>query len=133
MFDGLLEDDPAPLQPPTLTLAEERRLDAATGRRAVLESLMAGDSAPDIEALLEELVRRPAWHRQAACRGVGTAAFIIGQGAQYEKRARRVCAGCPVRQECLETALAHGDTMTGLWGGTTPTERKQMRRGRAVA
>jgi hypothetical protein len=132
MFDGLLEDDETPHQAPTLTLAEERDLDAATGHRAILESLMAGDGAPDVEALLGELVRRPEWHRQAACRGVGADAFIIDRGAQYEDSVRQLCAGCSVRQECLETALANADT-TGLWGGTTPTERRQMRRGRAVA
>jgi hypothetical protein len=132
MFDRLLEDDPAPLQPPTLTQAEERRVDAAAGRRAVLESLMAGDGAPDVEALLDELVRRPVWHPHAACRGAGADAFIVDRGAQYEESARQLCAGFSVRQECLETALAYGDTTTGLWGGTTPTERRQMRRRRAV-
>ena len=133
MFDGLLKNDAKPIQAPTLTLAEERRLDAAAGRRAVLESLMAGDGAPDLEALLDELVRRPAWHQQAACRGIGADAFIIDRGAQYEDHARQLCAGCSVRHECLDTALANGDTTTGLWGGTTPTERRQMRRGSAVA
>jgi hypothetical protein len=95
--------------------------------------LLMDPKAPDIDVLLAELINRPAWHRKAACRGLGVDSFVIGQGAQYEKSARRLCAGCSVRQECLETAMAHGDTMTGLWGGTTPTERKQMRRGRAVA
>ncbi len=95
--------------------------------------MLMDPKAPHIDALLAELVNRPAWHRRAACRGVGVDAFIIGQGAQYEEGSRKLCAGCPVRQECLETALAHGDTTTGLWGGTTPVERRKMRRGRAVA
>jgi WhiB family redox-sensing transcriptional regulator len=133
MFDGSLEDDETPLQPPTLTLAEERQVNSETGRRGVLEWLMSGDGAPHIEALLDELIRRPAWHQRAACRGVGVDLFIIGPGAQYEDSARQLCAGCTERQECLESALAHGDTTTGLWGGTTPAERRQMRRGRAVA
>jgi WhiB family redox-sensing transcriptional regulator len=133
MFDGLLENDPGPIQAPTLTLAEERRMDAAACRTAVLESLMAVEGAFDVEALLDELVRRPAWHQHAACRDVGADAFIIDRGAQYEEGARLLCAGCPVRQQCLQTALEHGDATTGLWGGTTPAERRQMRRGRAVA
>jgi WhiB family transcriptional regulator, redox-sensing transcriptional regulator len=133
MFDGLLEDDETPHQAPTLTLAEERHIDSETGRRGVLEWLMAGDGAPDIEMLLDELVRRPAWHQQAACRGVGADLFIIDRGTQYEESARQLCAGCSVHPECLDAALAYGGSMTGLWGGTTPTERRQMRRGRAVA
>ena len=84
----------------------------------------------DLDALLAELVNRPAWHRQAACRGVGVDLFVIDQGQQYEPRARQMCAGCPVRQECLDAALSFGDRgVTGLWGGTTPTERRQLRRG----
>jgi WhiB family redox-sensing transcriptional regulator len=81
---------------------------------------------------LEALLRRPEWHRRAACRGVGSGGFVVVQGGQYDDQARRLCGGCPVRQECLETALADPD-LTGMWGGTTPVERRQMRRGRAVA
>jgi hypothetical protein len=88
---------------------------------------------PDIDTLLAELVNRPAWHRRAACSGVGVDRFIIDQGSQYEDSARQLCAACLVRDQCLEAALANGDTTTGLWGGATPTERRQMRRGRAVA
>jgi len=32
--------------------------------------------APDVEALLAEFVNRPASHRRAACRGMGTEAFF---------------------------------------------------------
>ncbi len=42
-----------------------------------------------------------------------------------------LCAGCPVSEQCLK-ALADQDTR-GLWAGTAPTQRRQMRRGRAVA
>jgi WhiB family redox-sensing transcriptional regulator len=88
---------------------------------------------PDIDTLLDELVNRPAWHRRAACRGSSVDLFVIDQGSQYEDGTREFCAGCLVRQECLATALANGGSTTGLWGGTTPSERRQMRRGRAVA
>jgi WhiB family transcriptional regulator, redox-sensing transcriptional regulator len=96
-----------------------------------IEMLM-DPKAPDIDALLAELVNRPAWHRNAACRGAGVGLFIIDHGSQYEERSRDLCAGCLVRQECLKVALADGNT-TGMWGGTTPTQRRQIRRGRAVA
>lgn len=41
--------------------------------------------------------------------------------------AKKACAGCPVRAECLELAL-HRDEKHGIWGGTTPEERLLMRR-----
>ncbi len=59
--------------------------------------------------------------------------FIIDQGTQYEDRADQLCASCSVRQECLETALSDANTTVGLWGGTTPTGRRRMRRARALA
>jgi WhiB family redox-sensing transcriptional regulator len=42
--------------------------------------------------------------------------------------AKRFCASCPVRQECLDYALAvpHDN---GVWGGLTPRERFKVRRG----
>ena len=65
---------------------------------------------------LEDYLRRPAWHQRAACRGLGVAGFV---GLRREERYRReLCAGCEVRQECLDTALADPE-LTGLWGGTS--------------
>lgn len=80
---------------------------------------------------LEDFLQRPAWHQRAACRGEGTETFVIPHGAQYEPRARELCAGCPVRPECLEVALADSE-LVGMWGGSTPTERRAMRRGRVA-
>jgi WhiB family redox-sensing transcriptional regulator len=43
--------------------------------------------------------------------------------------ARKVCTTCPVRIECLEHALEHGE-LHGVWGGMTPNQRKAIRRAR---
>lgn len=37
-----------------------------------------------------------------------------------------VCARRTVRQECLALGLAEGDRQYGVWGGTTPAERRQL-------
>lgn len=48
------------------------------------------------------------------------------------KKAKAVCAGCPVKAACLTFALQNGEQ--GVWGGTTESERVEMRRaGRRVA
>ena len=92
--------------------------------------LMAPDARP--MPTLEDLLQRPAWHQRAACRGAGHEGFVIGHGAEYDDHARRLLRRLPVRQECLETALAD-EALTGMWGGTTPVQRRAMRRARAVA
>jgi WhiB family redox-sensing transcriptional regulator len=47
--------------------------------------------------------------------------------------AKRICAGCDVRAQCLAHALAAGERH-GIWGGTTPGERsgRSVRRPRWV-
>jgi len=86
--------------------------------------------AEEVPLRLEDFLHRPGWHQRAACRGAGVAAFVIPHGSQYGPT-RALCDGCPVRQECLEVAMA-GTLLDGLWGGTTPTERKAMRRARVA-
>lgn len=42
----------------------------------------------------------------------------------YYKNAKTLCAGCPIQLQCLEYALETKET-DGVWGGTTPQERKR--------
>jgi WhiB family transcriptional regulator, redox-sensing transcriptional regulator len=43
------------------------------------------------------------------------------------KEARAVCAQCSVREQCLAYALNDPDARAwGVWGGTTPRERREM-------
>jgi len=49
-----------------------------------------------------------------------------------EEHARRnkaldICSTCPLREPCLRLALDEGHDQ-GIWGMTTPEERKAMRR-----
>lgn len=92
-----------------------------------------GDPADLLVAIedLRELLTRPSWHAQAACHGQGTARFFPELGATAEE-ARPVCAGCPVRQPCLEAGLADPRAQ-GVWGGTTFTERRRLRRTAAAS
>lgn len=51
---------------------------------------------------------------------------------QYIAQARRICADCPVRAECLEYALEFpAADMHGVWAGLTPRQLlgEQRRRG----
>ena len=65
------------------------------------------------------------WRSRAACRGTDLNVFFPGRGESAEP-ARRICAGCPVRQPCLEFALSHGE-VHGIWGGLTERDRRALR------
>ena len=41
------------------------------------------------------------------------------------EEAKAICAECPVRQACLEHALAHRER-EGVWGGATERERRRI-------
>jgi WhiB family transcriptional regulator, redox-sensing transcriptional regulator len=66
------------------------------------------------------------WWRSAACREADPELFFPvapeGPGADEIARAKAVCAGCRVRRECLQYALATRQ-LHGVWGGTTEDER----------
>lgn len=78
------------------------------------------------DALIAKL--RPAWHAQAACKGKGDLMFPP-EGKRRHTEARRICASCPVRDQCLAEAL-DDPTLVGIWGGLTPRERGRLRAGR---
>jgi WhiB family transcriptional regulator, redox-sensing transcriptional regulator len=65
------------------------------------------------------------WRYRAACRGADLSVFFPGRGEPAEP-ARQICAGCPVRQPCLDYALSHGITH-GIWGGLTERDRRPLR------
>lgn len=46
---------------------------------------------------------------------------------QLIRYAKKQCAQCPIVNQCLEYALEAGEAH-GIWGGTTPTERRQLKR-----
>jgi hypothetical protein len=70
------------------------------------------------------------WRHRAACRGVDPELFypVAEDGPPYEEQvaaAKAVCAGCPVRAECLAFALVA--LPHGIAGGMTPAERRRHR------
>jgi WhiB family redox-sensing transcriptional regulator len=44
--------------------------------------------------------------------------------------AKQICRSCPVRQECLEYALAT-DERWGVWGGLSERERRRVKKNAA--
>jgi WhiB family redox-sensing transcriptional regulator len=74
---------------------------------------------------LAEVLARPAWQADAACRGMGADLFFLGRGVNAGP-ARSVCADCVVRDACLSDAIDRGDRH-GIWGGLSERERHRLR------
>ena len=78
------------------------------------------------------------WRAQAACQLGDHELFFPPeeeQGEYFRLRvslAKRICAGCPVRRQCADYALA-ADERYGVWGGLTAEERARRLRRRTVA
>jgi len=75
-------------------------------------------------------VKKGAWTNQAACRGTDTEIFYPVTSDE-EAEALSICATCPVRAQCLDDALRNRE-IYGIWGGTTPEQRRRIRRERAA-
>ena len=70
------------------------------------------------------------WTLEAACRNADTAIFFPASEGRGKLMAwadaLAVCDVCPVREPCLDYAL-RTNQHDGVWGGTTPTHRRNMK------
>jgi hypothetical protein len=70
------------------------------------------------------------WVEQAACHHEPARLFIGPKDDSDVHAALSTCQRCPVSQPCLATALNHRvEADTGIWGGTTEEQRREIRRG----
>lgn len=75
-----------------------------------------------------------AWTNAAACRGSEGSLFYSADTAERkedrierEQLAKRICAGCAVREECLRAAIERHESY-GIWGGLNEFERRALTR-----
>jgi WhiB family transcriptional regulator, redox-sensing transcriptional regulator len=80
-----------------------------------------------VSALAQIAGRLPAWMDLGLCAETDPALFFPEKGGSTAA-AKRICAACPVRAECLEYALDHCGVFDvgshGIWGGTSLEERE---------
>ncbi|HEX9679240.1 MAG TPA: WhiB family transcriptional regulator [Candidatus Saccharimonadales bacterium] len=87
------------------------------------------------------------WQEKARCRGLKSMYFfppeLDDRGGEpireskpkrdnREAAAKAICAQCDLKERCLEFALEKNEDH-GIWGGTTESERRELRRQRAKA
>ena len=70
------------------------------------------------------------WAGKALCNQTRPDELFVRGAAQ--NRAKQMCAGCPVRTECLAEALDN-QIEWGVWGGMTERERRALLRRRPNA
>jgi WhiB family transcriptional regulator, redox-sensing transcriptional regulator len=70
------------------------------------------------------------WRERAACLNHPAVLFFgmddsesSAERRSREERAKRICLGCEVKEECLEYALSTREPY-GIWGGLTEIERR---------
>lgn len=74
--------------------------------------------------------RQSDWVKLAACKDLDPEVFFPPDtGPTRYDNAKRVCSQCPVSEECLQLALSveEWDDRWGVFGGTTPGERADIR------
>ncbi|CAM5624818.1 WhiB family transcriptional regulator [Streptomyces pilosus] len=71
------------------------------------------------------------WRSSAACRTEDPDLFFpigtSGPALMQTEQAKAVCRRCRVQEQCLEWALETGQSI-GVWGGTSETERRALKR-----
>ena len=76
------------------------------------------------------------WRDLALCRATDPGLFFpvgtTGAALDQTAAAKGVCGQCAAREECLEFALDSNQD-SGVWGGLSEEERRQIRRDRNTA
>jgi WhiB family redox-sensing transcriptional regulator len=92
----------------------------------------------------DDMVRLPAavvesyeWQKDGSCVGMDQDIFFHpwndtpNSRMARERKAKAICAGCPVRDKCLDWSLKVQEPY-GVWGGVGEDERRKMLRLRRV-
>jgi WhiB family redox-sensing transcriptional regulator len=76
------------------------------------------------------------WRGNASCRNADPGLFFpvgtTGPAVSQIEAAKIVCRACPVREPCLEFALATNQD-SGVWGAASEEERRLLRQQRRRA
>lgn len=73
--------------------------------------------------VVARLLERPAWQKDAACRGVGSGVFFVARGGDL-RPAKALCAACPVTSACTDYA-ADTEAEGGIWGGVSAAQARR--------
>jgi WhiB family redox-sensing transcriptional regulator len=78
------------------------------------------------QAAVDEEENPLAWQSDSLCAQTDPEAFFPEKGGST-RDAKKICASCEVRVQCLEYALQN-DERFGIWGGLSERERRKLRK-----
>lgn len=84
----------------------------------------------DIDAIVAE-VADATWMSEALCAQIDAEPFFPESGGTPHLGKKLCATGCPVKDQCLEWALAT-DQRYGVWGGLSESERRALKAGAPV-
>jgi len=123
-FKSLVESVPdaeVPIPPSPLGVTPDNWFDTPVRTASAIGALSLGQVYIDEDRPL-------AWQNDALCAQTDPEAFFPEKGGST-REAKKVCATCEVKEECLEYALAN-DERFGIWGGLSERERRKLRKSR---
>ena len=84
------------------------------------------ETSGSLKEALSFSLELPAFFDEAICLGAEPSIFD-GDSVTDVLEAKKICSACPIQAMCLEWATQTQDA--GVWGGSTPEERKKLRGG----
>lgn len=80
---------------------------------------------------MKDPVRDESWREDALCQQVGPFLFFPPKGGDNGLQAKKVCALCHVREQCLEFAVTSFQP-AGIWGGKGVRDLERIRSERGL-
>lgn len=105
---------------------------ARTYRKSWKQGFLIRAMSPtfDFSTAFDPPPETPDWQIHGVCTTVSTRvkAYFFSEYKRQTLLAKRYCARCPVREECLRQAmhLERFEKLSGVWGGTTAIERVRL-------
>ena len=85
-----------------------------------------GVRQPVSAAELRDDEQQLSWQSDSLCAQTDPEAFFPEKGGST-RDAKKICASCEVKAQCLEYALEN-DERFGIWGGLSERERRKLRK-----
>ena len=85
-----------------------------------------GVRQPGGAAELRDDDQQLSWQSDSLCAQTDPEAFFPEKGGST-RDAKKICASCEVKAQCLEYALEN-DERFGIWGGLSERERRKLRK-----
>jgi WhiB family redox-sensing transcriptional regulator len=92
-----------------------------------MNTLISGDDSESRISISPAAIDDLSWREDARCAQVDPELFFPEKG-QPTSDAKKICATCAVREQCLQWAMA-ANQRHGVWGGLTARERSSLARG----